>query len=113
MTTASKITVRFCLWSLAGVMLLASCNGSGTQQRISKPVLSDFEFLELGMEYDQVVTRVGEADRDIGSGVHLMVYELEDGTELVLSFPSLTSLAAAYLYDPESGNQELILRPDA
>ena len=113
MTTASKITVGFCLWSLACVMLLASCNGIGTQQRISKPALSDFEFLELGMEYDQVVTRVGEADRDIGSGVHLMVYELEDGTELVLSFPSLTSLAAAYLYDPESGDREIILGSDA
>ena len=113
MNPASKIMVRFCPWSLAGVILLASCNGIGTQQRISKPILSDFEFLELGMEYDQVVTRVGEADRDIGSGVHLMVYELEDGTELVLSFPSLTSLTAAYLYDPESGYRELILGSDA
>jgi hypothetical protein len=113
MTTTWKITVRFFLWSLACVMLLASCNGNGTQPGTSKPVLSDFEFLELGMEYDQVVKRVGEADRDIGSGVHLMVYELEDGTEIVLSFPSLTSLAAAYVYDPESGNGELILGPDA
>ena len=113
MTPASKITVRFCLWSLASVMLLASCNGNGAQQGTSKSVLSDFEFLELGMEYDEVVTRVGEADRDIGSGVHLMVYKLKDGTELVLSFPSLTSLAAVYVYDPESGDREPILGSDA
>jgi hypothetical protein len=94
-------------------MLLASCSRNSTQQGTSKPVLSDFEFLELGMEYDEVVTRVGEADRDIGSGIHLMVYELEDGTEIVLSFPSLTSLAAVHIYDPESGDREFILGPDA
>ncbi len=112
MKSASKITVRYCLWCLASVMLLASCSGYGTQRRTSKPILSDFEFLELGMEYDEVVAKVGEADRDIGSGIHLMVYELGDGTELVMSFPSLTSLLGVYVYDPASGAQVVILGSD-
>ena len=110
--TASKITMPFGLWSLASVMILASCNVIGTQQGTSKPALSDFDFLQLGMEYDEVVARVGEADRDVGSGVHLMVYDLENGTELILSFPSLSSLGAAFIYDPESGDRELILGLD-
>ena len=93
-------------------MILASCNVNGTQQGTLKPALSDFYFLQLGMEYDEVVARVGEADRDVGSGVHLMVYDLENGMELILSFPSRTSLAAAFIYDPESGDREFILGLD-
>ncbi|MFV1859603.1 MAG: hypothetical protein ACC647_09675 [Anaerolineales bacterium] len=112
MSATSKITVTLGLWGLASVLLLVSCNGNGTQQRTSKRVLSDFEFLQLGMGYEEVVARVGESDRDAGSGVHLMVYELDDGTEIVLSFPSLTSLAAVHHYDPASGERELILGSD-
>ncbi len=61
------------------------------------------------MSYDDVVASVGEADEDIGSGIHLMVYGLEDGTEIVLSFPSFDNLIAVHLYNPETGERELIL----
>jgi hypothetical protein len=106
--TASEIAIKFCLLVIASGIALAACDGSGTQGS-DKPELADFDFLELGMSYDEIVSRVGEADRDIGSGVHLMVYELADGTEIVLSFPSLASLAAVHSYDPETDERELIL----
>ncbi len=112
MTATSKITVTLGLFGLASVFLLASCNGNSTQQGTLKPTLSDFDFLQIGMGYEEVVTRVGDSDRDAGSGTHLMVYELDDGTEIVLSFPSLSSLAAVHHYDPETGERELILGSD-
>ena len=107
--TPSEITIRFCLLAIVGGLVFAACDGNATQPGSSKPELSDFDFVELGMSYDEVVSRMGEEDRDIGSGIHLMVYELVDGTEIVLSFPSLTNLVAVHIYDPETGERELIL----
>jgi len=107
--TASEIAIKLCVLAIAGGIALTACDGSGTQQGTDKPELSDFDFLELGMPYDEVVSRMGEADRDVGSGIHLMVYELADGTEIVLSFPSLTSLAAVHVYNPETDEREFIL----
>lgn len=99
------------LWlcSAVAVIGLTACNGNLGSTGSALPVLADFDFLELGMSYDRVISEVGEADRDIGSGIHLMVYPLQDGTELILSFPSLDNLTAVHLYDPESDVRQLIL----
>lgn len=95
--------------SLVGLMLLVSCSrNAGNAGELSR---SDFDFLQLGMSYDQVVSQVGEADRDVGSGINLKVYELGDGTEIMLAFPSLDNLAAVYLYNPKSDTRETILGP--
>lgn len=104
---SARITLS--LVCLVGAALLSSCSRSGRDAGgLSR---SDFDFLQLGMRYQEVIDQVGEADRDVGSGVHLMVYELSDGTEMMLSFPSLDSLAAVFLYDPESDTREQILGP--
>ena len=95
------------LFSFVGVVLFASCGG-GSQDG-GKLSRSDFEFLRLGMSYQEVVARVGEADRDVGSGLSLMVYDLSDGTQLMLSFPSPDNLIAVHLYDPDRDTRELIL----
>ncbi len=103
--------VKLCLSGLASMFLITSCNlksPGGNNRELS---LSDFDFLRIGMSYQAVVAQVGEADRDAGSGIHLMVYELQDGTELMLSFPSLDGLAATYLYNPVTDTRELILGP--
>jgi hypothetical protein len=63
------------------------------------------------MSYQEVVAQVGEADRDVGSGLSVMIYELGDGTQMMLSFPTLDNLIAVYLYDPESDTREVILGP--
>jgi len=76
------------LCSVIAVIGLSGCNGNLVPPDNSLPILADFDFLELGMSYDEVVAKIGEADRDIGSGINLKVYQLEDGTELILSFPS-------------------------
>ena len=64
------------------------------------------------MSYDEIITIIGEADRDIGSGIHLLVYDLDDGTEMILSFISLDDLQTVYRYDPKKDIREVILGPD-
>ena len=103
---SGRMQFTLSLLSLVGVVLFASCGGSEDGGKMSR---SDFDFLRLGMSYQEVVSRVGEADRDVGSGIHIMVYDLTDGTQLMLSFPSLDNLIAVHLYDPERDARELIL----
>jgi len=97
------------LCSAIAAIGLAACNANLGPTDSALPVLADFDFLELGMSYDKLISEVGEADRDIGSGIHLMVYPLQDGTELILSFPSFDNLTAVHHYDPESDERQLIL----
>ena len=94
------------LLGFVGVVLFASCGGSEDGGKMSR---SDFDFLRVGMSYQEVVDRVDEADRDVGSGIHIMVYDLSDGTQLMLSFASLDNLMAVHLYDPDRDTRELIL----
>src|SRR3972149_3268556 len=96
------------LRGFVGVVLLASCGGSENGGKMSR---SDFDFLRLGMSYQEVVDRVGEADRDVGSGRHILVYDLSDGTQFMLSFASLDHLMAVHLYDPDRDTREQILGP--
>ena len=104
-----RAQIALSLVSLVGVALLTSCSRSaGDGGKLSR---SDFDFLRLGMSYQEVVDQVGEADRDAGSGISLMVYELADGTEMMLSFPTLDNLIAVHLYDPKSDTREVILGP--
>ena len=103
---SGRMQFTLSLLSFVGVVLFASCGGSEDGGKMSR---SDFDFLRLGMSYQEVVSRVGEADRDVGSGIHIMVYDLSDGTQLLLSFASLNSLMAINLYDPDRDTRELIL----
>lgn len=111
-----NVLIRLSIYGLASIMLLTSCNGNNvTQTSVASDDdrdFSDFEFLKLGMSYDVVIANVGEADRDSGSGVHLLVYELTDGTEMLLSFVSLDDLQAVYRYDPQEETREVILGPE-
>lgn len=73
--------------------------------------LSDFSFLQLGMAYDAIAARVGEPARDVGSGLHIFVYPLADGDELLLSFASPDELMDVDIYHPSDGSSEPIFAP--
>src|SRR5262249_55008301 len=45
--------------------------------------LDDFRALRKGMSYIDVAAWVGFADRDIGRGIHIMAYDLDDGSDLL------------------------------
>jgi hypothetical protein len=51
-----------------------------------------FRELKKGMSYAAVREWVGDADRDVGSGIHVMVYDLDDGSRVLLGFPGFEKL---------------------
>lgn len=116
MCEVKNVFIRLAIYGIASLMLLASCNGNSATHTPTTSdgslTFLDFNFLTLGMSYDEIIAIVGEADRDTGSGVHLLVYDLNDGTEMMLSFVSLDDLLAAYRYDPKKDIREVILGPD-
>ena len=84
-------------------LLLSHCVAC-TVFRKSTPVpsptgltLSDFQFLKLGMSFEQVVAEVGEPDRDIGSGVYLFQYDLADGRKITLQFIRKDELSGVWV----------------
>jgi hypothetical protein len=69
---------------------------------------SDFGFLKKGMSYQEIVTRVGEADRDVGSGLYVYEYALADGSRIYLSFASINKLLSANIKYPDGRSERLV-----
>lgn len=69
---------------------------------ISCSTKKDLSFIEKGMSYDSIVENLGEPDAEIGSGIHIFVYNLEDGSKLTLSFIELNSLLSATVVDEDN-----------
>jgi hypothetical protein len=42
--------------------------------------------LKADMKYDDIVRTFGEPDDDIGSGLHIYVYNLKDGTKVKIGY---------------------------
>lgn len=59
--------------------------------------LSNFAFLKRGISRDEVIRRVGEPDRIVGSGLYICQYDLIDGRKIMLSFPSPRGLGGAWI----------------
>jgi hypothetical protein len=74
------------------------------------PSISTFSFLNTRTTtYDDVVQIVGRPDRDIGVEVPIFIYEMDDGSELMLQFNSLDKLQASYHYVPETNKCKRLL----
>lgn len=54
--------------------------------------VESFRELRKGMSLADVRAWVGEAEKDIGSGIHIFTYRLDDGTEVLIGFPDLNRL---------------------
>src|SRR5207249_2390844 len=57
--------------------------------------LDGFRGLRKGLSYAAVADWVGPADRDIGSGIHIMEYALGDGARVLLGFADFNRLLYA------------------
>jgi hypothetical protein len=88
----------------------AQSNSTPTPQA-AKLSLADFSFLQLGMAYEDIQARVGDADEQIGSGITNYVYYLNDGSELSLTFYPEDVLFSVSRYDPETHRREMIIAP--
>jgi hypothetical protein len=42
--------------------------------------------LNADLKYDDIVNLFGAPDRDIGSGIHIYVYDLSDGTKVYIGY---------------------------
>jgi hypothetical protein len=80
-----------------------------TASPTSNRQLTDFNFLEYGLSYDEIVKRVGKEDRDIGSGLYLLEYALADGSNVILQFFTLESLNNAYILYDDGKTESLAL----
>jgi len=72
------------LWFFIGGVLM-SCADKEIQ--IKDTSLNNFEtLLTADMDYTSIAETFGEPDKDIGSGIHIYVYELEDDTEIWIGY---------------------------
>ena len=66
------------------ITVLFSCSSIETENGLT---YQDFETsLKIDMQYESIVAVFGEPNKDIGSGIHIYVYELKDSTEIWIGF---------------------------
>ena len=72
---------RRVLWVIMVVLVSFSCDHD-------KPVGHDIayfkEHLDVGMDHQSIIRYFGAADADFGSGIHMYLYGLEDGTSVII-----------------------------
>lgn len=54
--------------------------------------LSSFGFIGPGTPVQQAIATLGPADRDVGSGIHVYVYRLTDGSEVLIGSPGASEI---------------------
>jgi hypothetical protein len=92
--SACSFTKKFTPTGLSTLTPISTASPTSNRQ------LTDFNFLEYGICYEEIVKMVGKEDRDIGSGLYLLEYTLADGSYIILQFFTLESQNSAYiLYD--------------
>ncbi len=73
-------TIVFCL--LISVSIISGCSADSDNEELT---YADFEkSLVKNMSYEDVIARFGEPDNDMGSGIHIPVYVLDDSTQVVI-----------------------------
>ncbi len=74
----------------------------------SRRTIEAFKVLKKGVSYAEVVAWVGHADKDIGSGVHVMTYALPDGSRVLLGFADFKSLLYVTHETKDGKKEELV-----
>jgi hypothetical protein len=70
--------------------------------------LDEFRVLKKGMAYEQVIDWVGHPVRDIGSGLMILVYPLENGEQALVGFPGPTNLQYVLHKDRDGKTKRLV-----
>lgn len=86
--------------------VVCSLSACGSQRRLKS---SDFEFLEPCMSLNKIMERIGEPDRDIGSGFYIYQYDLADGSVVTLQFGSDPTCLQAAVLTTEDGTSVNLL----
>jgi hypothetical protein len=70
--------------------------------------LEYFRDLKKGMSYTEAAAWVGHADKDIGSGIHVMEYRLGDGSRVLLGYPDFERLIYARHVTKDGKGEDLL-----
>lgn len=54
--------------------------------------LEKYRQIQSGMSFEDICRLVGPPDQEIGSGLHVFVYELDDGSVVYMGFASLSEV---------------------
>ena len=92
----AALLVLVIVGGVAYLLLFNDVEGGSRQLR-----LSDFDFLKRGISRDEVVRKVGEPDRIVGSGLYICQYDLVDGRKIMLSFPTPEGLGGAWIVNDD------------
>ena len=85
---------------------IAGGNQSMTNAKKNKLQLSDIKFLAYDVSKSEILSKIGEPHRYIGSGISIGVYDSEDGKSIVLNYGSQDNkLKFAQLVYPD-GHEE-------
>jgi hypothetical protein len=76
--------IRLFVILLAMTSLIVSCDDDEPEHDIDS--IEHFHHLKAEMKYDDITRTFGEPDDDIGSGIHIYVYNLTDGTKVKIGF---------------------------
>jgi len=77
--------MKFLLPFLLSTVLFSSCSEEDNSTN-SKTVEQFRQVLKEDMSYRDLVIFCGKPDRDMGSGIHIYVYVLQDSTEIWIGF---------------------------
>jgi hypothetical protein len=75
---------KLLVYSSLLLLLAASCNKKDDDKKQHDTMEYFMEHLEAGMSYEAMVSAFGQPDDDIGSGIHIYVYELSDGSSIYI-----------------------------
>lgn len=94
------ILIMFSTFLLVACQLLPKLQGKEQRPNLT--------FLTKGMSYDEIVAQIGEADRNIGSGINILQYDFSDGSVLTLQFVHLDHLDHASIREPDGSLKTLV-----
>lgn len=72
------------LFAFTVAIIILACDDDSKTNRNSVEYFK--QHLHVDMKYDELKTRFGSPDNDLGSGIHIYVYNLDDGTKVVIGF---------------------------
>lgn len=81
------------------------------ESKITDPLgLNDFLKLKIGMQYDEVIGKVGEPKSTIGSGILRYVYNLKDNSKVIIGFGPYMDKLQTVIHEKIDGTQEMLLK---
>jgi len=76
---------KFIFFLFISLFVFVACNKNDSQD--NKDGYSFFsKELKADMDYNSIVNKFGQPDEDKGSGIHIYVYKLQDGTEVWIGY---------------------------